>query len=409
MWPWLKRWRDWAMHDLWSMQRMNTQPQALHFSYEKAGLTLADAAIPWNAEAVLVEASLRLPAAARRKGDFQLRLLETNMIYNADSLRRDDSEDRYLLFFRLPTPPRSATAQLLWREHPLGQLTLPIVQREEFLQNLRLQMPTLFVRLGEHSVACQTFVSTQCRGLIATALLASPISLAPLLDLGFQVEFRSERTGVVSTVPAQLCSSQLAGKQALFTVIPHKVPRRIGTWVATWMVAGQPLASQRIRAISLRHFHRSLRISDTRFVIQTSKDGMHLRRQIPQLAPGDRVGPCFLVSSGELGMAGLCPFQVRAQVPGAIREPLLLEQEVLITDGPTAVAPGTLDAAELSQVTAFELRLKGTSLGILSMCPTPSATFTSEGGFKPPEHFLWSAGAEEELNDRLSRLLEGDG
>ena len=57
MWPWIKRWRDWAMHDLWPMHRIGIPPQALHFGYEKAGLTLYDQPIPWNAEAVVVEAA----------------------------------------------------------------------------------------------------------------------------------------------------------------------------------------------------------------------------------------------------------------------------------------------------------------------------------------------------------------
>ena len=74
MWPWIKRWRDWAMNDLWSMHRSSPQPHALHYSYEKAGLTLHDQPIPWNAEAVLVEALVRLPPGSqRRKADFQLR------------------------------------------------------------------------------------------------------------------------------------------------------------------------------------------------------------------------------------------------------------------------------------------------------------------------------------------------
>ena len=82
-------------------------------------------------------------------------------------------------------------------------------------------------------------------------------------------------------------------------------------------------------------------------------------------------------------------------------------QEVLITDGPTMVAPGTLDPADLAQVTAFELRLKNETLGVLSLSPVPTAAFTGEGGFKPSGDFVWSSAAEEELNDRLSRLLEG--
>jgi hypothetical protein len=409
MWPSIKRWRDWAMHDLWPMHRIGPQPQALHYSFEKAGLTLHDQPIPWNAEAVLVEVLLRLqPAASRCKLDFQLRLPDREPI-GPETLRRDETDDRHRLFFRLPPPPRTVVAQVHWRNHPLGQLTLPVLSREEFVQNLRLQMPTMFVRLGDQSVACQTFVSTQCRGLLASALLTSPTSLVPLLDLGLQMELRSERGASSHSVAARLCSSQLAGRQALVTVVPRRFPRRMGSWSATWLLGDKPLATQQVRAISQRHFLRSLRLSDTRFVIQATKTGMSLARNLPPLNGAERVGPCFLVSSREAGMAGLATLRVRAQVAGAVQPPLLQEQEVLITDGPTVVAPGTLDIADLAQVSAFELSYKGGMLGVLSLCPAPTASFTSEGGFKTPNEFTWTAAADEELNERLSRLLEGRG
>jgi hypothetical protein len=388
------------------MHRIGPQPQALHYSYEKAGLTLNDQPIPWNAEAVLVEASLRLPAAARHRADYQLRLPNSTCVL-AENLRREESGDRYRLFFRVPPLTQSSTVEVLWRNVSLGQLTLPYLGREEFLQQLRLLMPTLFVRLGDQTVACQTFVATQCKGLLASAVLASPTSLVPLLDLGLQVEFRSERGGVVQAVPAQLSSSQLSGRQALITLVPRRFPKRMGSWQATWMAGDYPLCTQRIRAISQRTFQRSLRISDTRFVVQTEKEGCQLRRQVPPLSAGDRVGPCFLVSSREPGMAGTCKLQVRAQVPGAVQQPLLMEQEALITDGPTMFAPGTLEHADLAQVTAFELKLKSHLLGAVSLSPAPSATFNNEGGFKAPESFIWTAAAEEELNDRLTRLVEG--
>jgi len=63
------------MNDLWPFYRISPQPQAIHYSYEKAGLTVHDQPIPWNAEAVVVDARLRLPqSAGRRKTDFLLRL-----------------------------------------------------------------------------------------------------------------------------------------------------------------------------------------------------------------------------------------------------------------------------------------------------------------------------------------------
>jgi hypothetical protein len=106
-------------------------------------------------------------------------------------------------------------------------------------------------------------------------------------------------------------------------------------------------------------------------------------------------------------MAGVCKLRVAAQVAGAVQPPVLMEQDVLISDGPTAVAPGTLDAADLAHVTGFELSVRGQALGVLSLCPAPTAGFTSEGGFKPPHDFTWSAAAEEDMTERLNRLLEG--
>ena len=407
MWPSIKRWRDWAMHDLWTMHRSGPQPQALHYSYEKAGLTLHDQPIPWNAEAVLVEALLRLPASTgRRKADFHLRLPSQEPI-PAEQLRRQENDDRYRVTFRLPPPGVTVTAEILFRDSVLGQVNLSHLGRDDFFRGLRLEMPTLFVRVGPESVACQTFVTSQCRGLLASAVLLSPTSLVPLLDMGLAVEFRCERTGAAHRVPASLCSSQLAGRKAVVTVAPRKYPRRLGTWTATWLLGGKPLATQRIRGISQKHFQRSLRISDTRFVLGTGTGQVRLARQIPPLEHAGRVGPCFLVSSGEPGMAGLCKLRITAQVPGAVSPPVLLDQEVLITDGPTPVAPGTLHSADLGQVTAFELSTRGHSLGVLSLCPAPTANFTAEGGFKPPHDYAWSAAAEEELTDRLNRLLEG--
>jgi hypothetical protein len=406
MWPWIKRWRDWAMHDFWPLYRVGPQSQALHASYEKAGLTVHDQPIPWNAEAVLVEAQLRLPASSgRRKTDFQLRVPGQDL-HPAEQLRRAEGEDRYRVSFRLPPPGATATAELLFRDHVLGSLPLVHLGRDEFLDNVRLQMVTLSVRLGAETVACQTFVSSQCRGLLASAVLTSPTSLVPLLDLDLQVEFRCERGGSATRMPACLCSSQLQGRQALVTVVPRRSPRRIGAWTATWLLANRNLASQRVRGISQRHFQRSLRVSDTRFVVQHGDGPVRLNRQVPPLDKGGRVGPCFLVSSGEPGMAGQCRLQIAAQVAGAVQPPLLLEQEVLITDGPTTVAPGTLDAADLAQVSGFELSIRGQVLGVLSLCPAPTASFNNEGGFKPPHDYTWSAAAEEEMNERLNRLLE---
>ncbi len=407
MWPFIKRLSAWVMNELKSVVRGGPQSQALHFGYEKAGLTLHDTAIPWNADAVLVEASLRLTGAQQRKADFTLRLPLGESIA-AESLRAEEAGDRHRLFFRLPTPPRTAEAGLFWRERQLGKIELPVLSAQEYIDGLRVELPSFFVRIGHQTVACQTFVATQCRGWSAGATITSrTISLAPLADLSLNVQFRNERDGSTHEVPVTLAGSQMQAKQALISTSPRRLPKRIGAWTATWRVGERPLASQRVRAISQRYFQNSLRISDTRFVAMDRSKRLSVRRQLPALSEVMRLGPCFLVSSREPGMAGMCMLQVFAQVPGGVQAPLLLEQELLVTDGPTMFTPGTVDVADLAQVTAFELRMRAHTIGVLPLSPVPTASFNNEGAFQSPPDFLWTSAADEELTERLNRLMGG--
>jgi hypothetical protein len=397
------------MRDVWPLNRAGLQPRALHFSYEKAGLTIHDQPIPWNAEAVLVEAALRLPpSGTRRKSEFLLRL-PGNMPILPENMRREDGEDIYRLQFRFAPPPVSTGAELMYKERVLGQLTLPRLSQEEFLRNIQLHQATLSVRIGQHSIACQTYVASQCRGLIASALFSSPTSLVPLLDLDPHLELRSEKGSKAVRVAAALASSQLTGRQALVTLVPARFPRHIGAWQATWMIGGRAILNQQFRAISQSTFRRSLRVSETRFVVERGDRSVGLSRHLPPTEGLKAVGPCFLISSREPGVAALCPLQVSTQVNGAIRAPLLCRQEILITDGPTVFAPGFVDAADLPQVSAFELRCKTGTLGILSLSPIPAASFNGEGAFRPAPEFQWSVAADDELSERLGRLFETKG
>jgi hypothetical protein len=181
----------------------------------------------------------------------------------------------------------------------------------------------------------------------------------------------------------------------------------MGTWLATWLLGGQPLATVRLKAISQRHFQRSLRVADTRYVVQRKKQGVTLAQHVPPLEEIERLGPCFMVCSRESGMAGICKLKVQTQLTGGTPGVLLAEQELLVTDGPTMFVPGTVDVQDVGQISSFELRSRKLSIGTLALCPAPSAAFTTEGGFKDVQDFPWSAAAEEELNDRLTRLLDG--
>src|SRR5262245_52660935 len=165
------------MSDLLPTYRVASTPRALHYSFEKAGLVLHDQPIPWSAEAVVVEANLHLPSSAQRQvSDYHLHI-PGQAPQRADAIRQQANtaplEHRYAVLFRLPVPSQNLTVALRWRNQELGRLELPVLSRDTFLAGLQLHLPTLYVRLGEESVACKTFVSSQCKGLLASALLTS--------------------------------------------------------------------------------------------------------------------------------------------------------------------------------------------------------------------------------------------
>src|SRR6188768_3431435 len=110
MWHWIKHWRDWAMNEIVTPHRMASQPKSLYFSCEKAGLILQNQPIPWGAEAVIVEALLRRTTTARKKTDYTLRLPGYDPI-PAESIRSDDSSDRFRVFFRFPPPEASTVGE----------------------------------------------------------------------------------------------------------------------------------------------------------------------------------------------------------------------------------------------------------------------------------------------------------
>jgi hypothetical protein len=410
MWHWLKHWRDWAMHN-WPFQRGNgPQAQGLHVVYEKAGLTVRNQPIPWNADASYVEALLRIPGVpghvhAPKKTEFQLRL-PGQVLREAVTFHRHEDSDLFRLQFRLPPLRQPVTVELIWRSYVLCQAVVPLLTAEVFVDHLQVQSPTVLVRLDNYTVPCQAYVGTQGRGLLASALLTSPTSLVPLLDLDLAVEFRDLATNHCQVVPVRLIGPQLAANQALVTVVAPKRPHRQGTWAVSWTLAGRVLARSEVRILSQRHLKRSLQLTDSRYVHQNAQGLPVLTRHLPELGAGGRVGPCFLVGSREPGLAALCPLEVRIQHKGGGKMTVLPEQQVLITDGPSLFLPGTVRVEDLPEIVAFELFSREQSLGLLSTCPAPSANFTSEGGFKPHDEYTWNTAAEEELSDRLGKLLE---
>lgn len=402
MWRWVKHWIDWVRDDLLLLARTRRSGFTILIGHETNGQPQTELPIPWSADAVLVEVLLRLPPNARRKSDFTIRFPGFNSI-TAESVRTDP-DNRQRVMFRFPVPSLSIAGELLWKQRVIGPVTIPVLSANSYLAALSIAQHSIAVRLGSQTATAHTFVVDRCKGLVATAVVKSHHPLALLTDLGVNVEFTSERSGQTFMVPVRLTAAQRSATEAILTVVCPRVPRRPGGWSVVWRAGERILAADRVEAIGAQRFEDSVQLLDTRFAVADRCGPPHMVRVPPAVGTFSRVGPCFLVSNSIPGLAGLCRLGVFAILPGFPEAVQLLEDEVLVTDAPTVFAPGLVEAFDLVRISAFELRLNGRVLGTAALSPVPSASITSEGGFKQPREFTWSAAAEEELLDRLSRL-----
>jgi hypothetical protein len=400
------RWIVCDMPDLFSATRSSPpQSQALRYSYEKAGLTIDDQPIPWCAESVIVEALVRVGAITpRTRLEFALKLTAAAAI-PPEIVRPDETPGLARLFFRLPPPRASTTAELQWKQRSLGQTTLPVLTRDEFLSRLQIQHPTVQTLLSGATAACRTFVSSQARGLIASSVWSSPTSLAPLVDLQPAIELANALGGTVERAELMLSGAQLRSKQALASVELRKPPKT-GPWQVRWMLGNRNIQLQTIRAVTRVALEKSLRLLGGRFLIQQAANLSIVRLPPAELKSEERLGPIFILASSELGMAGRCAVSLRGLDSNQSLVFELPAQEVLVRDGPTPVALGTFSREDVRSIRSFELRVGKRRIGLLSLDPAPTAHFDAEGSFAmPTEDFPWSATAESQLQERLANLM----
>jgi hypothetical protein len=396
---WTTRWLAWARDNL--LRRARPRPLSAGVGYERAGAARWETPVPWTADAAVVDVLLRVPMAARKKGDFALRLPFAT--FPADALR-PDLDDRHRVTFRFPVPLDTVRGDLLWRGRVLASVPVHVLTPASFLAGLALTNPTVCVRLGEGTVAATAFVPDGCAALVAATGLRCHSALAPLAELGLRAVFHDEAAGVGHAVPVALSAAQLAGREAVVAAVCPVVPRHPGGWWVTWAAGDRTLATQRFQAIAPERFEAGVRLVETRFAVVDPGGAARAVKVPPSLVGADRVGPCFVLLGHEAGAAAVCRFEV-AGVSAGEPDPLLRRAAAaLVTDAPTVFVPALFDAAQLAHVSGFELRLNGRLLGVASLRPVPAAAINGEGGFTPPTDFAWSSAADDELTDRLKRL-----
>jgi hypothetical protein len=363
--------------------------------------------IPWNADAVLVDVHVWFPVVRpSAKSDFYLDVIGEPPLLPVSQTPAISGEESARVLFRMAAPHRATRVALHWRSRLLEEFIIPTLSQEHFLDELRIEAPSLFARLGDQNVPCEAVVEGQCRGLLAGAVLRSPTSLLPIIDLRPSIEMTLHRTRQTLHVPILLTSRQLAGREAMVNVnIPPRL-RPEGGLTMRWTVAGRTYARRELRTLSPQMFRQSLFAIDSRYLYSDRDGTLGLSRYLYLQENIARLGPCFLVASREPGLAGLHTFQVRTQYKDPEMLPEYLEQEVLVTDGPSLFTPLTTSPEQFQRFSSFDLFSEGKQLAQLSLCTRDVARFTNEGGFCAPDEYPWSPIAEEELADHLRKLMD---
>jgi len=404
---WLKPWRAWVFRDIWPRLRRQALPGVLSLSvgWEKNGHVVRHEPAPWNADAVLVDVLLQMPAELPcRKQDFAV--VRPDQAAFGPTACYPSSSGALQVTFRLPPPPASEVVELVWQQEPLAHAAVTLLSQDQFLDRLLVKQPTLAITLGEQTVDTAACLLRQARGLLAAGLLSSPTCLAPLADLELAIELIDLKASVPQRLMVKLSAAQLHQKEALLQAYWPKPPRRLGRYAVQWLAGGRVLAWRELLVLSQRQLLKQLFVTASYYVFKPLTGGTELLRQPPTQGVG-WLGPCFLLRSRLPGLAALVPLSVWVCFADGRAPELLAAEDFLVTEGPCPFLAQLVATQELSQISAFELRLDHHTLARLSTVSAPVARFTGEGGFEPiTVDYPWSPAADAELADRLGKLLE---
>ena len=229
--------------------------------------------------------------------------------YRAEELHAEERSLR--VEFRLPVPVRTQTAEIRSRGTSISQVTLPLLREADFLQHLTVDMPTVGVVLGEETVACQSYVVTQAKGAVASAVLSSATSLVPLVHLQPTLEVQVEDRTAPLRLPLTLSGKQLAARQALVSAAIPKTSLK-HNWTAAWVVAGRVLAQQDSATGSARLLRwRLLRLIGVRYLVEGPDGTMQARLGFAATQNLPTPGTVLHPGHAEPGLAGRCEFHMR--------------------------------------------------------------------------------------------------
>ncbi|MEZ6139354.1 MAG: hypothetical protein R3B84_02175 [Zavarzinella sp.] len=365
---------------------MLSKQRLLHLRVQQDGLLYENVPILWCADTIWIEGTLKLPVGARNKAEYRLHLADGKQV-QATHLKQIDNSERFRLIFRLPPPANTTSAVVRWRQHEVGTIELPVVSKEEYSQHL--QLDGAFSQIWENGTTNMggTFISGQNHGWIIHTTIQHRVGLYGLSELPIVLEL-SHEADVPHHWDLVLPKHLLRGKSAQVPIFLPRLPKKAINYHATWSVAGDVRHSQRLQLLTAKQFVANLRLISQVMV------GTHSQY------------PVFLLGStsprgtGKFGYELI--FQASKEMP-----PVPQTGQCTMENGLLVIRGTELTVDQFRGDHRYWLLIEGRQITELTPTSAPVVKFDAEGGFSTifDADFTWNDAADEELYDRLSKIM----
>lgn len=367
------------------MAKQPTERDSVFVRSEIAGQTLDAPAVPWCADALIVEVTATLPRRTILATEFTL-ALPGQPPRPAETIARIAKSTDSRITFRAPVPTSSVTGEILWNHHRLASVTVTVQSARQYLTTLSFKPPTVILEFKHSKLQAQAsaWIPSQVgRATAALAIMATG-SLLPLLGLTPTIQIPSGKQPVVQRPILTLASLQ--GRQLLWLTDLPRPHATVRDCILRWQLDGIDVAEMPVRYLRRTQLEKSVRVSGGRWA--------PLRDIVIPV-------PQYLLVSMIPGVAA--EVELRSQIRGKEETPLVHQH--LLIDRPTPLIDAGRAYQTLPDDAVAELFLGKQLLASLPRTGLMAAQINSEGGFQSPHSVIWSPMAEEELQKKLLDLL----
>ncbi|NBY03341.1 MAG: hypothetical protein EBQ87_15390 [Planctomycetes bacterium] len=136
-----------------------TENKALQLGYESKGLKVVSPVIPWFAEKIFLEVSIRFPDKFLCSAtDFSLQLGKSSSILgNNLQISEAVGHKAGKVVFQLDNLLKNCKAKIYFKKKLISEIDIPFLTKEAFLASVEVHSPALHCNFDGQIVSCQSF------------------------------------------------------------------------------------------------------------------------------------------------------------------------------------------------------------------------------------------------------------